>query len=556
MARISQLMIVLMVLSTVTACGDAGASMGSSKSSADEANGYGGSGGNGADDNEWPQEPGAASEDVSAQADYGPPPDPESEFNFDLKAPQASEHYVFIAATERDSLVRITADESLEIRLIPVGGRPTTVATLADQDVALVINSGTYDFSVVRSSQAADVVTTLDILPYVNTIAVSPDGKYAIVYYSDAAAQPEDPVGDFQTVAVVNVQEGKEEVLQVSTGFHVTGIAFHESQPIAYLTTDDGVALIELDGVSQGDITPIVNVAHNPLEDPAMREVLITASGDYAVVRNLALPQLTVVDMVTEEKTLVEVAGLPTDVDLIPGTNRFLAVLREQGLAYVVDLDGVLAGDEEAVVEIDISGSLAGAAVVTRDGLRAVLYTTVGGIKAVAVLELAEAGYPWQSYSVQKGVLAVAVSQEGATALVFHEAEPVAADSSGLDKTIAAAQGFTLFNLDSGYRKLIQTDHHWADYLFVTDKKGKDDKAYVLTPDPYDILHSVQQIDLTSYIVDTLPIASSPTSMVYVPTSRKVAVAQDHLNGRLTFIDVDSGDQYSVTGYELNGLIH
>jgi hypothetical protein len=545
------LTIVISVFAFLIACGDAG--MGSSKSSsADNSSGYGG--GNGGDENEWPQEPGSA--DAGASSDYGAPPAPELEFNFDLKAPQASEHYVFIAATDRDSLVRITADESLEIRLIPVGGQPTTVATLADQDVALVINSGTHDLSIVRSTEESDIVKTLDILPYANVIRVSPDGRYAIVYYSEEAAESTDPVGDFQTVAVINVQEDKEEVMQISTGFHITGVYFHESLAIAYLVTDDGVSVMDLEGVDDGDITPIVNVAGNPLEDPSMREVLITSSGDYAVVRNLALPQLTVVDLESGDMTSVEVAGLPTDVDLIPGSNRFLAVLREQGLAYVVDLDGVLAEEEDAVAEIDVGGSLSGAALVTPDGSRAVLYTTIGGIKALALLDLNKEGYPWQSYPVQKSVVAVAVSDAGSTAVVFHEAESFNADASGLDKTIAGAQGFTLFDLDSGYRKLIQTDHYWTSHLFVVDSKGNDEKAYVLTPDAAQLSHSVQQIDLDTYIVEPLTIASAPTSMVYVPTSRKVAVAQDHLNGRLTFIDVDSGEQYSVTGYELNGLIH
>ncbi len=552
MKSLRHLAICLPLFIFATACGDASMEGASKSSSGDNANGYGGYGG---DEDEWPQEPGHSA-DVLESVDYGAPPAPELEFNFDLKAPQASEHYVFIAATDRDSLVRITADESLEIRLIPVGGQPTTVATLADQDVALVINSGTHDLSIVRSTEESDAVKTLDILPYANVIRVSPDGRFAIVYYSEEAAEPNDPIGDFQTVAVINVQEEKEQVLQVSTGFHITGVYFHESLSVAYLVTDDGVSLLDLEGVEDGDITPIVSVSDNPLEDPSMREVLITSSGDYAVVRNLALPQLTVVDLESGEMTSVEVAGLPTDVDLVPGSNRFLAILREQGLAYVVDLDLVLEEAEGAVAEIDVSGSLSGAALVTPDGNRAVLYTTTGGIKALALLELDDEDYPWKSYPVQKSVVAVAVSNGGSTAMVFHEAESYQVDASGLDKTIAAAQGFTLFDLDSGYRKLIQTDHHWTSHLFVVDSKGKDEKAFVLTPDPVQLEHSVQQIDLETYIVDPLTIASTPTSMVYVPTSRKVAVAQDHLNGRLTFIDVDSGAQYSVTGYELNGLIH
>ena len=75
MRRVIYLALCLPALMILVSCGDS-ASMGISKgsnSSSDSGNGYGGYGGEG---DEWPQEPGAAAEDVSASMDYGPPPDP------------------------------------------------------------------------------------------------------------------------------------------------------------------------------------------------------------------------------------------------------------------------------------------------------------------------------------------------------------------------------------------------------------------------------------------------------------------------------------------------
>jgi hypothetical protein len=525
--------------------------------------GWGGSGGGGGSEWDYDVYPGAAS-DAASSADYGPPPVAETEFNFNLNAPQASENYVYIAATQRDSLVRINADESLEIRLIPVGGQPTTVATLATDDVALVINRGTQDFSIVRSSDATDEVTTVNMLPNVNSIRVSPDDKYALVYYNEEAAADNEPVGDFQTIAIVNMVDGKEKVRTISTGFHITTIYFDRSKPVAYLVTDDGVAILDLKNADDGSITPLVAVTDNPIEDPAMREVLVTEDGSYAVVRHLAKAHIRIVELNSGTLATVDVAGLPTDVDLIPGADAALLVLREQKKAYVVDLvaalEAVLEDDEDkqddAIAEIDITGSQAGAAVVTKDGTRAVLYTTVGEVKAVTMMDLTLSDYPLQTFQVQKSVVGVDVSEGGNNAIVFHDIEAFPADAGNLEKTIAQSHGFTLFDLDTGYRKLIQTNHKWSQHLFIAKEPGIDLKAYVLTPDPAQMAHKVQEIDLTTYIVSPLPIASRPLSMVYVPASRKVAVSQDHLNGRITFVDVDSGETYSVTGYELNGLIH
>jgi len=488
-------------------------------------------------------------------------PEPEEEFDLDFKAPQASEHYVYIAATARDSLVRIDA-QTLTIRLIPVGGRPTRVATLPKGDVALVINSGTQDFSIVRSKETSDDVQTVDMLPYVNTISVSPDGKYAIVYYNQLNAGTGEPVGDFQTVAVVALKGEDVTVSFVSTGFHPTAVYFNAAKSIAYLVTDDGVSIIDLAATQDGDITDIVALTDNPLDDPTMREVVVTADGKYAVVRNLASPEIGVVEMASGKIRSVPIEGLPTDLDLIPGKNTVLTVLREQKKAYVIDLAKVIALPEEgpdftqAVDVVDITGSSAGAAIVASDGTTAVLYTTVGGVKSVAVMSLTHKPYAWKAYPVQKGVVGVALSNQGLTATVMHEQESYAPTDTEVEQTIAATEGFTLFNLESGYRKLIQTDHRWSSYLFVSDKDGKDQKAYILTPDPLDQSHYVLSVDLVTYIADPIPLASWPESLVFVPDSRKVAVAQQHENGRISFIDVDSDEIWSVTGYELNGLIN
>lgn len=543
-------LVVLAALLATYGCGAAEAG----RSGGGDDYAYRGGGGTG----EWEHDAALSSSD-SSDASYDIP-EPEEEIAYDFKAPQASEHYVYIAATARDSLVRIDA-ETLEIRLIPVGGRPTRVATLPVGDVALVINSGTQDFSVVSSTTAADDVRTVEMLPYVNTIAVAPSGKYAIVYYNDQNAAPDEPVGDFQTVAVISLAiEGEVDVDYVSTGFHPTAVYFHATDAVAYLVTDDGISVLDLKDVKNGDITPIVGVSKDGMDDPDLREVLVTPDGQYAVVRNLASPEIAVVDLVTGVLSAQALDGLPTDLDLIPGKDRILVMLREQSLAYVVDLGDLVTvpgeGEElpEAAVPIDIAGTSAGAAVVTSDGKTAVLYTTIGGVRSVAVLSLTHEPYKWKHYPVQKGVVGVAASLKGTTALVLHQAE-AALDATTLEKTIAASEGFTLFNLESGYRKLIQAEHRWSDYLFVTDDKDHDLKAYILTPDTYGLSHQVLSVDLGTYIVEKLPLASWPESMVFVPASRKVAIAQEHENGRLTFVDVDTDETWSVTGYELNGLI-
>ena len=502
-----------------------------------------------------PGYPGGPTEDALYMDSASSPdiPAAEQELEFDFKAPQASQNYVYIAATERDSLVRIDA-RTLDIRLIPVGGRPTRVATLPGTDVALVINSGTSDVSVVTSTATSDSVKTVDVVPHVNRIVVAPSGRYAIVYYDRSAAEPTDPVGDFQTLSVLDIQGDSPKSIRVSVGFRPSSVVFHETLPVAYIVTDDGVSILDLDKAKEGTITPVVPLSDDAMEDPSLREVLIPPTGTYALVRSLGRADLTVVDLASGQLSRTALDGIPTDVDLIPHQNKALLILREQALACIVDLEGLLALDSDAVKVLTIEGTGAGAAVVSPTGERAVLYTTTGTVKSVAVMDLAGEDYSWEVFPVQKNVKGVDISFGGSRALVLHEREGASPGASGVDQTIAQSHGFSLFDLDSGFRKLIMTDNHWSSHLFVAGQ-GQEDRLFVLTPDPKEINHFVQVVDLSTFISEPVRLSSQPTSMVHVPVSGKVAVAQDHDNGRISFVDVVTGQVYSVTGYELNGLI-
>ena len=376
-----------------------------------------------------------------------------------------------------------------------------------------------------------------------------------VVYYATEAAATGDPVGDFQTIQILIFEEGKKaKVRQVSVGFHPTGIFFHEDGLDAYVVTDDGISIVDLQGLADGTIAHTVSVTADPLEKPEDREVFVTRDGQYAVVRDIHKPDLRIVDLVKQDMTIVTLPGLPTDLDLIPGMQRCLVIMREQDVAAVVDFNLVAQGEEDAVVQVDLTGSFAGAATVSAAGDRAVLYSTTDEMKSVAVMDLEAEGYPWLTYPVQMTVKGVAISGEGKNAVLLHEATN--ATETGMEGYVEAAEGYTLLDLDSGYRKLVTTDHRWSLLLFVQDDQGEDQQVYILLPDPTGVTNGVDVVDLKTLLVDTVSLYSEPNSLLFVPASRKVAIAQEHTNGRITFIDVDDGAVETKTGFELNGLIH
>ena len=67
-------------------------------------------------------------------------------------------------------------------------------------------------------------------------------------------------------------------------------------------------------------------------------------------------------------------------------------------------------------------------------------------------------------------------------------------------------------------------------------------------------------VNLTSLVSTTLPLASTPLFMGTVPqasgvTPHRVFVSQDHPAGRISVIQLDTGQVRTATGFTLNGEI-
>jgi DNA-binding beta-propeller fold protein YncE len=485
--------------------------------------------------------------------DVGSSAEPEEEMEFDFETAAASEHYVYIPVSVTDSVVRVDA-ESLQIRIIPVGINPKKIVTLAGQDVAVVLNTGSDDLTIITSSPEEDEVLTLDGLRGCNQLIASPDGRAVLAYYDDLKHLSGEEIGDFQTLLVLRFSESgvlDGDAVQVSIGFNPTKVAFDDSGDRAFVVTNDGISVLELNDLAQGNIAATTPVSTNPLEEPKDREVFITSDGEYAVVRDVANPEIRIVDIASGDLDTVLLPGLPTDLDLVPGSSLCLIMMREQSLAALIDLSDPTS--EDSFKEIDISGTAAGAAVISENGELAVMYSTTAIQKSVAVMDLNDSDEAPMLYSVQKEIVGVSLSPDGSHALLLHEANQ---NDSDLD-SVANSEGYTLLDLHSGYRKLLLTDSRWSRFSFVPDADGLDSKLFVLLPsDGSGSDHEVQAVDLETYLVERTRLHSVPDSLLLVPASRKMAINQDHPNGRISFLDVDLGGIETKTGFELNSLIH
>ena len=461
---------------------------------------------------------------------------PENEVEVNLQVPQAGDTHVFVVSTGLDAVVRIDG-VSLDVDLIEVGGVPTEMRTLGSENSLVVLNTGTRDFSVVRAvGGGEETVTTLDAPSAVNRMEVADNGLFGVAWFDPEVGG----LGDLQTVLVLRLADGMEAVFSVGVGFAPRSVSFVGAT--AYVVTDDGLSIIDMAALDGPSFEPPITAVDDPFAKQVDREILVTPDGTRAVVRRGGYAEIRVVDLASKEVTLVELDGLPTDVDLVADGSEALIVLREQAKLLRMPLN-----DPQGYETIDLSGTPAGLATLTPDGKSALLFSTLPGNEWVAILELATGDV--RALPLKKGVEAIAPAPDGKTALIIHTRDEGSEEEDNLERQIDQAYGYSVLDLATGFAKLVLLETPARGYAITPDSK----RAYVLVPNGAG--HTVDAVDLTAMLVTIIPMGSPPEHAVFLPSAGRMAVSQDHPVGRITFIDTTSGKSETVTGFELNALI-
>ncbi|MCO4763733.1 MAG: hypothetical protein KC502_19630 [Myxococcales bacterium] len=519
----------------------------------------GSSGTSATSDGGWGSGGGAEYDGGSSSSDAGggttkPDLPPEVEKEVDFGAPEGSPNFVFVPVKGADEVVKVSG-KTLKVTLVEVGDRPTVIKVVPGQDKVVVLNSGSDDVSVLTSTETTDDVRSESVLPHGNALSLDPTGNWAAVFYDHARAKPGDPVGSFQAISLVRVGAGQTGSMEVSVGFRPKAVHFTTGAKQALVVTDDGISIIELATVKDGDVIPAVPVSADPFAKPKEREVQTTPDGTWAVVRQSDLKGLVAVHLPTKKLVGIPMTSVPTDLDLSPDGSQVLAVLRDSSEVALVGLPKQ-ATNSLAGKLISVKPLTAGLARITSDGKKALLYTSVGGIEQVATLDMATAKV--QPKALRKTVDYVFLPKGGHTAVLVHK--PAKGPMYDLDETEAFVDnsyGYTLFDLNTGFTKLVLTPVPPLE--IVTSKgpgtEGVPAKAWLLLPDPQGLSHEVQEAALSNLLTTSHPLGSKPQHARYLHGAGVLAVTQQHPSGRITFIDTDKGTAKTVTGYELNGLV-
>lgn len=502
-----------------------------------------------------------------AAATGGLPQEVERTTSFEL--PHAGERFVYAANPDSNTVAVIDAT-TLSIQTVEAGARPRFLQTLAGKDAAIVLNVDSHDATILRTTAAGSTTTKVDVERGSNAIAVSADGKHAVVYFDAAIKKREDDEGSLQDVTVVTLDEAGDTSTNMSVGFRPSQVAFSDDGARAFVVTEDGVSLLDFAAIEAkgGGIARTIPLGSTGIDKTL--DVSITRDGAYALARRLETSELRLVDLSTGDIQVIDLANALaaptppvdgdggtaapapaiTDVDLSPDGSYALAVVRDRNTVVRLPIPGGFADPAQVVVN-EIAGELIGSVTVTPDAKRALLFTTaVATNERLTVLDLEDGGKT-RSLQLRKSVASVIVSPDSKTALVVHGKLPGSPDEPGIDVDTKTDRqdGYTLVALDDGYVKLQTTPAPLGPTAIVPDG------SHLFTLFDAPGRFEVEGVDLRSFRIRSTTLGSRPVSIGAVPASERVFVGQDHPDGRISFIDWNTGDVRSVTGFELNSRI-
>lgn len=478
---------------------------------------------------------------------------PEVEERFQFQAPRSSQNYVFVANTSLDSVAKVNA-QTLEITSIEAGDHPTVVRTYQLENLAVVLNEGSDEVTIIRAGERTDDVLNLPIPAGMNQIQLAPNGDFAVAYFDFLASDEDlDPLEapPLQDVALIKLEQGDEEVYHLTVGFQVMGVEFDDDGSRAFVITRTGASVVQLAEIHGDKLVPPVPLAEIDPQQDMDREVEVTADGSFAFVRSSGLMGLNVVELDNGDTTTITLDAAPTDLDLFPGESRAIAVIRQTNELAIIALPEALEAPD-AVPTLSLGDEPVGLATLTPDASRALLYTTTEERQAITVVDVD--AQTFETYPLRKGVRGVTTDARGEVAVIFHSKMPgTPIPGEDEDSFIAKSWAYSIFDIHTGYSKIQTVPSEPGEFVFSDASRT----LYVLFSDPATEIQQVEIVDLGTFRTTTLSLGSPPEHVGEIPNggNPKIYISQEHPVGRMTFIEELSSNVKTVTGYQLNSLI-
>jgi len=481
--------------------------------------------------------------------DAGAPP-PETETDQTFRAPVATGRVLWTSNPDSGRVALIDA-QTLKVRMTNAGFGPTYLAavpTSDGSDAAIVLNTGSHDASFIRATPQGIDVTSIATNTGDNAWSISDDGHFGIAWTDASRIQgaTPDPSDGFSELTVIDLSVTPPEATRLSVGFRPSQVVFDAKKQHALAVVDEGISVIDLDAAPE-----VANLI--PLTKPgtAARDVNIAKDGTFAVVRVNGSKDVDIVDLTASDGAIrsITLESDPTDLDLSSDSKTATAVLGNASppkiVSFSVPMPGANLAGEEIADERVRSVTLA------PNNDVAVLYADAVPTNHITLLDTKPGDTKpgdlptYRTVDLKSAVQRVYVSPDSSTAITV-QATPSGSMKKGLFSVVPTAVAMDAVRPP----KLVGTDALPQDVTFSEAKTGK---VLVTVYDKTSAIHGVYLVGLANLEQNFIPLASEPLpgASGFVPDVHVGFVAQKHPEGRITFINLDTGVTQTLTGFEI-----
>ena len=467
-------------------------------------------------------------------------PPPEKEVESDYEAPVATGRFVWVANPKSGRVAYVDAT-TLQVKTIEAGNAPTYLAGVPgpNGDTTLVLNVLSEDATLLHAEDSGITSRTFEVARQANSLAFSSDGRFAIAW-ADSRKVPGAPrTQGFQDLTVLDLLTGTSTILAV--GYRPVAVGFAAGQLRAYAVTQDGVAILDLAGVPH--VVKNVPVSDTPNEDPGSRDVAVTPNGAVALIRRDGSAAITAVALDTGTRATITLPGPVTDLDLNDKGDRAVAVVRSTSQVVVLPIPGIVAAPT-AFTTVTVTGETIGSVALSPGGLRGLLYTNASEAERVSILDLSQDPPPFRTVRLYSPVLAVFSAPDAGHAVVLHDKT---AGSGGESGTPGA---FSVVPVTNAFPAKIVATLAPPTAVAMTNSR-----AIIAERDDAKKVFGAYLARMPQLMVERYPLASPPIAVGVVAGANRAFIAQEHPDGRLTFIDLDTGVARTLTGFELSSRV-
>jgi hypothetical protein len=470
---------------------------------------------------------------------------PEKELDQSFRAPVATGKVLWSANPDSGRVALIDA-KTLAVRMTNAGFGPTYLAAVPSKagiDSAIVINVGSHDASWFVATPQAISVTTIATHVGANAWSISPSGRIAIAWTDVAHLEggAPDAVNGYSELTVIDLSASPPTSTRLSVGFRPSQVVFDAAETHAFAVVDEGISVLDLRETPA--LSQLLSVSTHGLDAHA-RDVNIAADGSFAVVRVDGSAAVEIIDLASDERQTVTLESSVTDLDLSGDSKTATAVLGNLTPPKIVSFAVPTPATDPAQFDsATISGELVRSVSLAPSGKLALLYANAVPSSHLTLLDTGAGKnhFGFRTVDLQGAVQSVFVSPDSSTAVTF-QTPPLGSKKRGLFSIVPTELVRS--------PRIVGTDAQPSEIAFSDAASGT---ALVTVHDSSVAVRGVYVINLANLEQNFVALASEPLpgATGIVPGAKRGFVAQKHPEGRITFIDLETGAAQTLSGFEI-----